>query len=112
MRTVSPSETTTYTLTARNAGGEITGSTLVRVLPPARILSFTADKTTANVGETVTLTWRTENATNASVSDIPVSASGSRTFTLTAPGPVTYYLVAGGIRTRATAQVTVTAVQP
>lgn len=112
IRTVSPGETTTYTLTARNASGQATGSTLVRVLPPVRILSFNASKTTVNVGETVTLTWTTENAGIVSVADIPVSVNGSRNVTLTAPGTVTYMLVASGNRTRATAQVTVTAVQP
>jgi hypothetical protein len=91
---VSPTVTTTYILTARNAGGEATASVTVKVIPRVRIGSFTANpSTTAKPGDISRLTWETTNATEVSISGIgAVAASGSAdvkpdkttTYTLTA----------------------------
>lgn len=91
---VSPVETTTYILTARNAGGEATASVTVKVIPRVRIGSFTANPATlAKPGDPSKLTWETSNATEVSISGIgSVVASGSAdvkpqtttTYTLTA----------------------------
>ena len=97
--TVSPTQTTTYTLTARNNVNDETssvtvtvgGSTPVETLPV--ISTFTATPSTINAGQSSTLEWSAQNATSVSISSIgTVAASGTNsvsptvttTYTLTA----------------------------
>jgi uncharacterized cupredoxin-like copper-binding protein len=98
--TVSPTLTTTYTLTAINANGQIQANTTVNV-GQVRILSFTSDPIfSGKSGDPVTLTWKTENATSVvlvgnDVSPQTLPANGTfvihpianSTYTLTAYGP-------------------------
>jgi len=98
--TVSPSSTTTYTLTATNAVGQVQGNLTVNV-GLVQILSFQANPVSSQVaGAPVTLSWTTANATsvvltgadippmtlpvNGSYTDNPVT---NETYTLTAYGP-------------------------
>jgi hypothetical protein len=98
--TVTPSATTTYTLTATNAVGQVQGNLTVNV-GSVQILSFQASPVSSPVaGAPVTLTWTTVNATsvvltgadipamtlpvNGSYTDNPVT---NETYTLTAYGP-------------------------
>jgi uncharacterized cupredoxin-like copper-binding protein len=98
--TVSPSTTTTYTLTATNATGQIQGNVTVNV-GTVQILSFTASPPNSSAaGAPVVLTWQTANATsvvliagdispqslpaNGTFTDNPIS---NQTYTLTAYGP-------------------------
>ncbi len=76
---VSPKETTTYVLTARNASGETTASVTIRVIQQVLISSFTASPaTTAKPGDTSTLTWDTTGATEVTINGIgAVATSGS-----------------------------------
>jgi Skp family chaperone for outer membrane proteins len=104
---VTPSATTTYTLTATNAGGQSTGTATVTVLVPASILSFTATPSTITAGQTVTLSWTTSNATTAKLYNIgPVSPNGSLQVNPTATTIYTLY-VSGATGLPSTAQVTV-----
>jgi hypothetical protein len=98
--TVSPSVTTTYTLTASNATGQIQANATVNV-GQVQILSFNASPVTSqSAGAPVTLSWTTANATSVVLigSEIPpqtLSLNGSivvnpitnSTYTLTAYGP-------------------------
>jgi len=99
--TVTPSTTTTYTLTATNATGQIQGNVTVNV-GTVQILSFTASPVTSPAaGAPVVLSWSTANATSVVLigGDIPpqnnLSVNGSftinpitnQTYTLTAYGP-------------------------
>jgi len=98
--TVSPSQTTTYTLTATNAQGQIQGNVTVNV-GQIRVLSFTADPVfSQNAGAPVTLSWQTQNATSVVIvgnelGPQTLSSSGTlivkpitnTTYTLTAYGP-------------------------
>jgi hypothetical protein len=98
--TVSPTVTTTYTLTATNATGQIQANATVNV-GQVRILSFTANPVTSpSAGSPVTLAWTTSNATAVVLigADIPpqtLPVNGSltvhpitnSTYTLTAYGP-------------------------
>jgi hypothetical protein len=97
--TVSPNTTTTYTLTATNATGQIQANATVNV-GQVRILSFNADPVfSAKSGDPVTLSWTTSNATsvvlvgNVQPQILPVNGSvvvnpiTNTTFTLTAYGP-------------------------
>ena len=62
--TVAPTATTTYTLTATNATGQIQANATVNV-GTVRITSFTADPVTSTAaGNPVTLAWTTQNATS------------------------------------------------
>ena len=95
---VSPAQTTTYTLTAVNASGQIQANTTVTV-GQVQILSFNANPATSIFGEPVTLSWTTVNATSVILvgADIPpqtLPVNGSlvvhpitnSTYTLTAYG--------------------------
>jgi hypothetical protein len=62
--TVSPSTTTTYTLTATNATGQIQGNVTITV-GATQILSFTSDpQYSLAAGSPVTLAWQTTNASS------------------------------------------------
>ncbi len=98
--TVSPSQTTTYTLTATNATGQIQANATVNV-GQVRILSFNASPVfSPAVGLPVTLSWTTSNATTVVLigsaippQTLPVNGSivvnpiTDSTYTLTAYGP-------------------------
>ncbi|HLH16953.1 MAG TPA: OmpA family protein [Bryobacteraceae bacterium] len=98
--TVSPSATTTYTLTATNASGQIQANVTVTV-GTTQILSFTADPPySLKNGSPVTLSWTTSNATSVvivgqGVQPQTLPANGSTVvnpevttaYTLTAYGP-------------------------
>ncbi|MGE5571000.1 MAG: PKD domain-containing protein [Rhodospirillales bacterium] len=108
---VSPAQTTTYTLIATNSAGQTTAVVTVTVTSPqpARILSFTGTPTTITAGETVLLSWQTEGAVSASISpgvgavavngSVQVQPAATTTYTLT---------VRGGNGQTATATVTIT----
>ena len=81
--------------------------------PPAPTASLTANPDSIQQGQTTNLTWRTENATDVSITGLgkvdpngsqSVSPADSTTYTLTATGP-------GGTQ-QATARVTVTVPPP
>ena len=97
--TVSPTTTTTYTLTAINATGQIQANTTVNVGSP-QILSFLATPAFSPVqGAPVVLSWQTQNATSVIIigpdlttTSLPVNGSltinpmQNNTYTLTAYG--------------------------
>jgi hypothetical protein len=97
-RAVSPTQTTTYTLTARNAQGPVTCSVAVQVTQGTapRVLQFTANPTSITSGNSSTLSWGVENAQTVTISGLgTVDATGTRqvsptantTYTLTATNP-------------------------
>jgi hypothetical protein len=97
---VSPAQTTTYTLTAINAAGQIQANATVTV-GQVQILSFTSNPVTSTMaGAPVTLSWSTTNATSVILTgadvppqNLPVNGSlvvnpiTNSTYTLTAYGP-------------------------
>lgn len=113
---VSPTSTTSYTITATNAGGSTTCSVSVQVTPGTapRIVQFTANPTSITQGSSSTLVWQVDNATTVSISpginSVPlvgtqsVTPAQTTTYTLTATN--TYGSV------NATATVTVTPPTP
>jgi hypothetical protein len=84
---VSPTQTTTYTLTATNSFGKVSATVTVNVTapptppPPAVITSFTANPPVSTVpGSAVVLTCLANNAARVLISGIaPVNASGNLT---------------------------------
>jgi len=93
--TVSPSETTTYTITAIGPGGTATASVAVIIASPS--VSLSAYPEIISLGGSATLTWSSTNATscviepgigNVDVSgSIAVSPTTLTTYTITATGP-------------------------
>ncbi len=78
--------------------------------PPAPTASLSANPNVIEPGQSTTLTWRTENATDVSLEGMgPVDANGSRS--VTPSESTTYRLIARGAggTQEATARVTVTA---
>jgi K319L-like, PKD domain/OmpA family len=78
---VSVSQTTTFTLTARNAKREINQSVTVTVQGSApRILRFNASPLTINSGQNSVLSWETAGADQVTIDEIgSVGTSGSAT---------------------------------
>jgi len=105
---VSPTATTTYTLTATNPRGPTTCSVTVQVTQGAapRVLRFTADPTSITSGNASTLNWSVENATSVSISTLgtvqPTGTSQVRPTTTT-----TYTLTATNANGSVTATATV-----
>lgn len=97
--TVSPTETTTYTLTARNPKRELSQTVTVTVDPlpepepqdPPIIANFFATPSAIVLGQTSTLTWDARNADDVTISGLgSVSPQGSTTVT---PDQTTTYTI-------------------
>jgi RHS repeat-associated protein len=107
---VSPTETTTYTITATGPGGTVTDD--VTVTYPEPTVSLTATPESILSGESSTLSWSSTNADTCEITpdvgtvdtsgSIDVSPAEATTYTITATGP-------GGT---ATGDVTVTVTYP
>jgi len=99
-RTVSPNDTTTYTLTARATGiPDRTATVTVNVgtvVSDPRIVRFEATPTNIISGESSTLSWTTEGSTRVTISGIAgdLPTSGSRVVTPTQT--TTYTITAFG----------------
>lgn len=95
--TVTPSSTTTYTLTVTNsAGGQVTRTATVTVVPPPAITSFTAGAATITAGQSTTLTGvfqagtgDIDNSVGNVTSNTPVTVTpaSTTTYTLTVTNP-------------------------
>lgn len=104
---VTPNQTTTYTLTATNAFGSASAATTVRVVQPARILSFVAQPNPVNPNEPFVLSWATENATTVSIDQNLSLRNAVGSAVLQIPQTTTYTIVASNKLSTATATVEV-----
>jgi hypothetical protein len=79
-RAVSPTETTTYTISARNAGGTVNKSVTITVNPTINA-NFDVNPSTISVGRSAVLTWNVTGADTVTIDQGigQVPASGSRT---------------------------------
>ena len=94
---VSPSTTTTYTLSAINEDGASTQDIAITVNPVPQITSFISDRNTINAGESVTLKWSTKFANTWSITPAPgdvtaQTSGGSGSVILSPNGTTTYTL--------------------
>jgi hypothetical protein len=94
---VSPTVTTTYTLTASNATGSTSANAVVVVNTPAvQLLNCYAVPTNITQGQAATLNWNSTNATSVSITpsigsvplsgNIAVTPTSTTTYTITATG--------------------------
>lgn len=105
---VSPTETTTYTLTASNANGSTSATAVVQVRSDAgglpRIIRFTAAPMEITSGGSSTIDWLVENADTVTISTLgSVPLSGNRQVSPTATA--VYTLTATNANGQATATV-------
>ncbi len=79
---ITPTQTTTYTLTASNTSGTLTKSFVVTVNPPI-VADLTSSPANINVGQSSTLTWNVTGADSVSIDQGigQVPSSGSRVVT-------------------------------
>ncbi len=115
-KVVSPSATTTYTLSAGNAAGTTTATVTVNVKPvvvtppppPSKptISSFSASPTTVTAGQSSTLSWATSGATLLTI-DQGVGTVTGTSKSVTPAATTTYTLSAGNSAGTTTATVTV-----
>ena len=84
-QSVSPTVTTTYTLTATNAAGStISSPVTITVNQPPAITSFVANDYSISVSTPITFTWQTSGATNVYFNGTAVALSGTKTVTVSA----------------------------
>jgi uncharacterized cupredoxin-like copper-binding protein len=113
---VTPTQTTTYTLTATGAAGTVNQSVTVQVgaVGTAQIIRFEASPTNIAPGGQSTLSWTTSGATTVSISGVgnvtpngstTVSPAQTTTYTLTATGSDGHTVTAPVIVTVAPASV-------
>lgn len=116
-RTVSPTQTTTYTLTARNVNGPVTRMATVTVSPveplpvAPTIASFAASPAAISVGSAATLTWSVSGANSLSISPSIGTVTGSSR-SVSPTQTTTYTLSAVNANGTTTKEVTVTVNQP
>jgi len=104
---VSPTQTTSYILTARNAVSEETAVAVVAVESAnPRFISCSASPATILPGESATINWRSENATSVEVIGVGTFAPTGSTVVSPAAS-TTYILVARGEGGEATCTSTV-----
>jgi hypothetical protein len=109
-RVVSPTQTTTYTITARGADGrQVTAPAVVTVGVgnAPRVISFAANPVNINVGGTSQLCWNVENATSVEISGVGVALRGQDCANVTPTGTSTYTLTARNAAGQITATATV-----
>jgi|JI81BgreenRNA_FD_contig_123_63178_length_6088_multi_8_in_1_out_0_1 YD repeat-containing protein len=107
---VSPSSTTTYTITAQGPFGPATSQATVTVLPPPSC-TLSASPGTIALGSSTTLSWTSANASSASINNGVgnVTPVGGGSVVVTPGATTTYTLtVVGALGSQATQQVTVT----
>ena len=108
--TVSPTQTTTYTLMARNNVNDITSTATVTVgsTSGVQLSSCTANPANISAGQSSTLSWTSTNADSVSISSGvgPVAKSGS--VTVSPSQTTTYTVTATGGGSSTTCAITVT----
>ena len=113
-RTVSPSSTTTYTLTASGPRGTVTRQTTVTVtIPPPPTVSFSVSPTSIIRGGTSTLSWNvTGNVSSVSINQGIGSVAASGTRSVSPTSTTTYTITATGIGGTTTRTATLTVYIP
>ena len=113
-RTVTPSASTTYILTAGNfkvGEATVTLKDAPPPPPPPSVDYFNTNTDSIELGKSVTLNWRVSNASSVTINGQSVPSQGSKTFTPSGAGTTKYELAANGV-TLQSQSVTITAPPP
>lgn len=103
---VSPTSDTTYTLVASKGSNTAQSQVTVAVVQPVPTVSFSANPTTINAGESSTLTWATSNSNSVTLDGVSVALNSSQ---VVSPSVTqTYTLVVSGNGGTVTNTVTIT----
>jgi len=96
--TITPSQTTTYTINVQGPGGHAQASTTITVTNPYPTVEISADPTVIAKGGSTTLTWTSMSAQSASIDNgvgtvpltgsVTVSPVATTTYTITVSGPL------------------------
>jgi hypothetical protein len=108
---VSPTQTTTYTLTATSSDGRSVSASVVVTVSNgqlARIVSFTANPATIDIGGSSQLCWNVENATTISIAPGIGTVAPAACVTVTPTVTTTYILTARNGQGEVIASTTVT----
>lgn len=96
---VTPLESTTYTLTATNANGAASGTTMITVTPAIAnlpsISSLTAANSSINQGQETTLNWSVTGAEMVHLYPGEINVTGLTSFKVSPKSSMNYSLVAG-----------------
>lgn len=113
-RVVSPTETTTYTVTATNRYGSATCNVRVQVTPGQvpRILSFSASPREINKGQATTIAWNVENATDIAITGVGSGLGRTGSIDVRPDANTTYTITARNRYGEVTATASVTVVEP
>lgn len=114
-RSVTPSTTTTYVLSATNAVGTMTSSATVTVNPSSAlpmVILFTASPDTINSGQTSALIWSVSGSLSISINNSIGLVSPSGTVLITPASTTTYSLTATNLAGSVTVSVTITVNPP
>jgi hypothetical protein len=110
--TVTPLQTTSYTLTATGPGGQSVSQTLTITVGASTpsIIRFTAAPSTIAAGQSSTLSWATTGVTSVTISGISGNLPANGSHSVSPTTTTTYTLTATGAdgKTTVTAQVVVT----
>lgn len=114
-RTVAPTTTTTYRMTAKGPGGTAYDTVTINVAPsttPPPTVSLLASQTAIIRGGSTDLTWQSTGATSFTIEPDIGAVATSGTATVTPQKTTTYTATATGPSGTSVARVTVTVVQP
>jgi len=109
---VSPTKTTTYTLTATGRKANLVVRKSVTITVAALTVSFTVSDSTTTAGDPTTLSWTTTNATQTSIDNGIGIVALNGTQVVTPTTSTTYTLTVSGPAGTTTRSVTVTVSQP
>jgi hypothetical protein len=93
-QTVSPTATTTYTLTATNANNTVTKSFVLTVNAPPIVATFSAAPTQVIPGQAVTISWNASGATNVHIDPNLGDVQSSGSVTVYPTSDMTYIMTA------------------
>jgi RHS repeat-associated protein len=108
---VSPTATTTYTITASNASGTATDAATISVLVPPTA-SISSDRTSIVLGESVTLAWTASNADTVTIDNGIGQVDPSGSITVSPSETTTYTITATNAAGSATDSVTISVILP
>ncbi len=110
---IAPTQTTTYTLTATNAGGTVTANATVTVagstvITPPVVNTFASAPSTINAGQAAVLSWAVTGATAVNLNNGIGNVSNNSSQSVSPAQTTTYTLTASNSAGSTVANVTVT----